>query len=126
MLILLIHVHFYPHVHSHTAVDNINSSPSQEVRDQRAVRVEFNETLFDVNTVRVMFSSNCTSSVIIVDYSSPILITIPDTRANTGQCQYNIQVVDRATSTLPIGYPITGFFNARGDISLLLVFVSFY
>ena len=124
MLILLIHVHFYP-LTTHTAVDNINSSPSQEVRDQRAVRVEFSETLFDVNTVRVMFSSNCTSSV-TVDYSNPLLITIPDTRVNTGQCRYNIQVVDRATSTLPIGYPITGFFNARGDISLLLVFVSFY
>ena len=76
--------------------------------------VEFSETLFDVNSVRVVFSSTCTDSV-TVDYSNPLLITIPDTGANTEQCQYNIQLVDRATSTLTIGYPITGFFNTEGE-----------
>ena len=92
MLILLIHdiVSFSPL--TTFAVANINFSLPQEVRDQRAVKIEFSETLFDVNSVRVMFSSNCTSSV-TADYSNPLLITIPDTGANTGQCQYNIQLV---------------------------------
>ena len=96
-------------------VNNINTSPPQEVRNQRAVRVEFNETFFDANSVRVNFSSNCTSNV-MVDYGNPLLITIPDTGLNTGQCQYDIQLVDRVMSTFLIGYPITGFFIAEGEI----------
>ena len=75
--------------------------------------VEFDESLFDANAVKVNFSSNCTSSV-TMDYSNPFVVTIPDTGLSTGLCQYNIQLVDLTTATSPIGYAITGSFNADG------------
>ena len=93
-----------------TKVQSVNSSLPQNIRKLRAVRVDFNETLFSAGSVRVMFSSNCTSSV-TVDYSSPLMITIPDTGLNTGQCQYSIQLVDR--NSQQIGYPIVGLFEAE-------------
>lgn len=73
--------------------------------------IEFDETVFDTNSVRVVFSSNCTSST-TVDYSNPLLVAIPDTGLNTGQCQYNIQLVD--SNSQQIGYPVSGFFVAGG------------
>ena len=100
---------------------NVNSSKPQVVQSQRAVRVDFNETLFDVASVRVRFSSNCTNSV-TVDYSNPVMITIPDTvMLSSCQCQYTIQLVD--SNSQQIGYPITGFFEARG-VSILRVNMS--
>ena len=74
---------------------------------------EFDETVFDANSVRVNFSSNCTSSV-TVDYSNPLLVTIPDTGQNTGQCRYSIQLVD--SNSQQIGYPVLGFFVAEGIV----------
>lgn len=76
-----------------------------------AVQVEFNEALFDVNSVRVMFSSNCTKSVIVA-YANPVLVAIPDTGLNTGQCHYSIQLVDSISRH--IGYPIMGLFVPNG------------
>ena len=73
--------------------------------------IEFDETVFDTNSVRVVFSSNCTFST-TVDYSNPLLVAIPDTGLNTGQCQYNIQLVD--SNSQQIGYPVSGFFVAGG------------
>ena len=88
------------------------------MRAQRAVRVNFNELRFNVNSVRVLFSSNCTDTV-TVDYINPVLITIPadDTGMSsdqcqqyTGLCQYTIQLVEGNSRW--IGYPIVGFFEA--------------
>ena len=45
--------------------------------------MEFNENVFDADDIQVLFSSNCTASI-IVDYNNPLLLTIPDTGANTG------------------------------------------
>ena len=73
--------------------------------------MEFNENVFEATDIQVIFSSNCTSSV-TVDYSNPLLVTIPDTGLNTGQCQYNIQLVD--SNSQQIGYPVLGFFVAEG------------
>ena len=90
-------------------VKNVNSSSPQEVRSERAVRVDFNETLFNIASVRVRFSSTCTDPV-TVDYSSPVMITIPDTgMLSSGQCQYTIQLVD--SNSQHIGYPIIGYFD---------------
>ena len=84
---------------------------SEVVQEARVVSIEFNETVFDANSVRANFSSNCTSSMTI-DYNNPLLVTIPDTGLNTGQCQYNIQLVD--SNLQQIGYPVFGFFVAEG------------
>ena len=92
-------------------VKSVNSSEPQLLQDMRVVTVLFDETLFDIQTVRVMLSSNCTSSV-IVDYNNPVMISIPDTGTNTGQCRYVIQVIDG--NAQQIGYPLTGFFVAEG------------
>ena len=79
--------------------------------DKTAVRVEFNETLFDINSVaRINFSSNCSVSS-IVDYENPISIPIPDTSMNIGQplqCQYSILLMDG--NSQQIGYPVLGNF----------------
>jgi hypothetical protein len=82
--------------------------------------VEFDEALFIADTVSVAFSSNCTDDV-TVNYRNPLVITIPDTTVNSGHCQYSIQLVDRATSTFSIGYPIIGFFDAGGKLYLYRV-----
>ena len=73
--------------------------------------MEFNESVFETIDIQVIFSSNCTSSV-TVSYSNPLMVTIPDTGVNTGQCQYNIQLVD--SNSQQIGYPVLGFFVAEG------------
>ena len=94
-----------------SAVRNVNSSLPQEIRSQRVVKVDFEDELFQVNSLNsVTFLSNCTESV-TVDYSNPLLITIPDTGLNTGQCHYSIQLVD--SNSQQIGYSITGFFEAE-------------
>ena len=92
---------------------------SEIVQGVRAVTVEFDESVFDVNSVRVNYSSNCTPSV-IVSYNNPLLLTIPDIGANTGRCQYNIQLVD--INSQQIGYPIIGFFEAEGNLWLQFYF----
>ena len=89
----------------------VNSTAPQVVQDMRALAMEFNENVFEVLNVQVQFSSNCTDSV-TVSYSNPLLLTIPDTGANTGQCQYIIQLVD--SNAQQIGYPVVGFFVAEG------------
>ena len=71
----------------------------------------FDENLFDTQSVRVMLTSNCTQSV-VVDYANPVLINIPSTGMNTGQCRYTIQVIDGNNGQ--IGFPLTGFFVAEG------------
>ena len=90
----------------------VNSTAPQVVQNMRALAMEFNENVFDADDIRVLFSSNCTASI-IVDYNNPLLLTIPDTGANTGQCQYSIQLhggqqclADR------IGYLVAGGNNA--------------
>ena len=90
-------------------VRNVNSSLPQVTSDQTSVKVEFNETLFDVNSVvRVNFSSNCTTSS-IVDYENPINIPIPDMSMYIGrQCQYSIRLLD--SNLKQIGYPVQGTF----------------
>ena len=91
--------------------------------DKTAVRVEFNETLFDINSVaRINFSSNCSVSS-IVDYENPISIPIPDTNINIGQplqCQYSILLMD--DNSQQIGYPVLGNFvsNAPSGGNLIL------
>ena len=75
--------------------------------------MEFNESVFETINIQVIFSSNCTSSV-TVGYSNPLLVTIPDTGLNTGQCQYSIQLVD--SNSQQIGYPVLGFFVAEGTL----------
>lgn len=80
------------------------------------MRVEFNETLFDRSTVRVMFLSTCTSSV-TVNYSNPLFITIPDTIVNDKICQYTIQLVTRINNTLTVGYAISGIFSSIGKLN---------
>ena len=52
--------------------------------------------------------SNCSESV-TVDYSNPVLITIPNTGLKTAKCQYSIQMVD--SNLTQTGYPITGYFS---------------
>ena len=93
------------------AVKPVNSSVPQLAQGARAVVLEFDETVFEASSVSVIFSSNCTSSV-MVDYSNPVQITIPDTGANTGQCQYSIQLVDG--NSQQIGYPIIDYFVTEG------------
>ena len=75
--------------------------------------MEFNETLFDVNSItRVNFSSNCTTPS-IVDYENPASIPIPDTSMNFGQqCQYSFLLMDGNSGQ--IGYPVQGNFVVRG------------
>ena len=80
----------------------------------RAVSVFFDENVFEPETVSVMLSSTCTEPV-MVGYTNPVLINIPDTGLNTGQCQYTIQLVD--SNMQPIGFPLTGFFIAEGKSS---------
>lgn len=87
----------------------MNSSLPLELRDRRAVSIAFNEALFDTNTVKIMFSSNCTVST-VVDYKNPATITIPHLGTNTGKCQFAILLVDN--SQQPIGYPVRGTFEA--------------
>ena len=94
-------------------VQNVNSSLPREVPEQNAVRVDFNEALFDINLVEVMFSSNCTISM-IVRYSNPVIIKIPSTGANTGRCRYAILLVTRDNSSQQVGYPIEGIFEIKG------------
>ena len=87
----------------------MNSSLPLELRDQRVVSVAFNEALFDINIVKVVFSSNCTIST-VVEYMNPATIAIPDLGTNTGKCQFAILLVD--DSQQPIGYPVRGTFEA--------------
>ena len=75
--------------------------------------MEFNESVFEMIDIQVVFSSNCTSNV-TVGYSNPLLVTIPDTGLNTGQCKYSIQLVD--SNSQQIGYPVVGFFVAEGTL----------
>lgn len=89
----------------------MNSSVPQILHSKRAVTVTFNEELFDNNSVRVMFSSNCTDPV-TVDYRNPVLISIPDTGSNIGLCSYIIQLVDG--NLQQIGYQLHGIFLAKG------------
>ena len=98
------------------SVSNVNSSFPEVDERERTVRVVFNEDLF-VNSVRVMFFSNCTESV-TNDYNNPVVIAIPNTGMNTGQCQYSIQLVD--SRARPIGYPVRGFFEVEGETNLTL------
>ena len=90
----------------------MNSTVPQLAQNMRAVNVFFDETVFEPQTVRVMLSSNCTQPV-IVDYTNPVVISIPDTGLNTGQCLYLIQLVDG--NLQPVGYPLSGFFVAEGN-----------
>ena len=92
---------------------NVNSSLPQVVQELQAVKVYFNETLFNNSSVRVIFSSNCADSE-AVNYSNPILMNIPDTWFNSGQCHYFIQLVD--SNSQPVGYPITGHVEVGGKI----------
>ena len=87
----------------------MNSSLPLELRDQRVVSVAFNEALFDINIVKIMFSSNCTIST-IVEYMNPATIAIPDLGTNTGKCEFAVLLVD--DSQQPIGYPVRGTFEA--------------
>ena len=80
------------------------------VQNRRVLAMEFNENVFEATDIQVIFS-NCTSGV-TVNYSNPLLVTIPDTGLNTGQCQYNIQLVD--SNSQRIGYPFLGFFVVEG------------
>ena len=105
------------------AVKPVNSSVSQVIQGARAISIEFDETIFDATSVRVNFSSNCTSSV-TVGYSNPLMVTIPDTGLNTGQCQYNIQLVDN--NSQQIGYPVLGFFVAEGIVKVFGCFVAIH
>ena len=89
----------------------VNKTAPQIVEDRRALIMEFNEDVFDASSVYIIFTSNCTSSV-MVDYSNPVQITIPDTGVNTGQCQYSILLVD--TNSQQIGYPIIDYFVIEG------------
>ena len=89
----------------------VNSTLPQVVQNRRVLTTEFNESVFETIDIQVIFSSNCTSSV-TVSYSNPLMVTIPDTGSNTGQCQYNIQLVD--SNSQQIGYPVLGFFVAEG------------
>ena len=93
------------------AVKPVNSTAPQIVEDRRALVMGFNEDVFEASSVSVIFSSNCTSSV-MVDYSNPVQITIPDTGANTGQCQYSILLVD--SNSQQIGYPVIDYFVIEG------------
>ena len=87
----------------------MNGSLPRVTSEQTAVEVEFNEALFDVNSiVRVMFSSNCSTSS-IVEYDNPLSIPIPDMSMNIGlQCQYAILLMDGNLGQ--IGYPVLGSF----------------
>ena len=93
---------------------SVNSSMPQLVQNMRAVTVRFDENVFDPTLVQVMLSSNCTRAV-VVDYANPVLIDIPDTGLNTGQCRYTIQLVD--SNNRQIGFPLAGFFVAEGKKS---------
>ena len=98
------------------AVESVNSSVPQLVQNMRAVTVFFDENLFDIQSVQVMLTSDCTQSV-VVDYANPVLINIPGTGMNTGQCRYTIQLIDG--NNRKIGYPLTGFFVAEGKTRFL-------
>ena len=90
----------------------LNSTPPQVKQDMQQLTISFtvNETLLNVNPDRVILSSNCTDSEVSVAYTNPVLITIPKTRLNTGQCNYSVQLVDG--NSQQIGYTITGFFHS--------------
>ena len=90
----------------------LNSTPPQVNQDMQWLTISFtvNETLLNVNPVRVKFSSNCTNSEVFVSYTNPVLITIPNIRLNTGQCNYSIQLV--SGNSQQIGYAITGLFHS--------------
>jgi hypothetical protein len=106
-------------------VRNVNSSLPREVPDQNAVRVEFNEALFDTSLVEVMFSSNCTTST-IVRYSNPAIIDIPSTGTNTGRCRYAILLVTRDNGSQQVGYPIEGTFEITGMYNYAVLFYIMY
>ena len=91
----------------------VNSTVPQLVQNMRAVTVTFDETLFNVQSLQVILSSNCTESVIVA-YTNPVLISIPDTGLNTGQCRYTIQLIDG--NSQQIGYPLSGYFVAEGKV----------
>ena len=86
--------------------------------------MEFNENVFETIDIQlqVVFSSNCTSSV-TVGYSNPLLVTIPDTGINTGQCQYSIQLVD--SNSQQIGYPVLAFFVAEGAGEICILEIKY-
>ena len=88
----------------------MNSSIVQVDQNMEKVTIMFtiNETLFDVIPAGVIFSSNCTKSVMF-DYSNPVLINLPNIGLNSGRCQYSIQLVD--SNLTQIGYPISGYFG---------------
>ena len=83
------------------------------LHERGAIQVFFDETLFDVNSVKVMFYSNCTDPV-TVKYRNPIKLIIPDTGMHTGLCQYMIQLQLVGVNYSQIGYPIVGFFQVEG------------
>ena len=114
-LTILILIPLCPKYHNTTiiAVRSVNSTVPQLVQNMRAVRVFFDESVFDAQAVRVMLSSNCTQPV-IVDYTNPAEIIIPYTGLNTGQCLYLIQLVDG--NLRQVGYSLSGFFIADGNI----------
>ena len=100
------------------AVASVFTRPPVVVAEERAIEVNFDSSLLDDSADRVMFSSNCTGSTAEA-YSPTVRISIPDALpgVNSGQCRYTIQLVD--TSSQPIGYSITGFFNITGQCQQL-------